>query len=258
MNKLAALSAFVAMLIGAPSAMAQTDAPARGASPRAVVELFTSQGCSSCPPADRLIAAMARDPAVIALTLPVDYWDYLGWKDTLAHPAFSARQRHYAQLRGDSHVYTPQVVVNGAGHVVGSDKEKIGQLLSAAGLPVPVRMEESAAGALTIEIPAHELGRAGKRADILLMPVTRSAEVPIARGENRGKSITYAQVVRGIHPVGNWSGEAVAISLTKEKLQQMAGVPGADGFVVLLQVEGRKNARILGAARSPALLPPGS
>src|SRR5215470_4237706 len=89
---------------------------------RAVIELFTSQGCSSCPPADQLLGQFANDPTVVALSLPIDYWDYLGWKDTLAKPAHSARQRAYASARGDRAVYTPQVVVNGSVHVQGSDK----------------------------------------------------------------------------------------------------------------------------------------
>src|SRR3954452_16444821 len=95
------------------------------AEPRAVVELFTSQGCSSCPPADRIIGELARDPSVIALSMPIDYWDYLGWKDTLADARFSARQKAYSQVRGDRKVYTPQVVVNGSAHVIGSDRAGI-------------------------------------------------------------------------------------------------------------------------------------
>ena len=89
-------------------------AGARAAEPRAVLELFTSQGCSSCPPADRLVGQLANDPSLIALSVPIDYWDYLGWRDTLANPAHSARQRAYARVRGDGQVYTPQIVVNGA------------------------------------------------------------------------------------------------------------------------------------------------
>src|SRR5256886_7045454 len=95
------------------------------AEPRAVVELFTSQGCSSCPPADRIIGELAKDPDVIALSLPIDYWDYLGWKDTLADSRFSARQKAYSRMRGDRDVYTPQVVVNGSRHVIGSDRTRI-------------------------------------------------------------------------------------------------------------------------------------
>ena len=98
---------------------------ARAAEPRALLELFTSQGCSSCPAADKLLGELTADPSLIALSLPIDYWDYLGWKDTLANPAHSARQRAYARVRGDRQVYTPQIVVNGAMHVLGSDKAAI-------------------------------------------------------------------------------------------------------------------------------------
>src|SRR6266436_5087035 len=92
------------------------------AEPRAVVELFTSQGCSSCPPADKLLSELAADPSLVAISVPIDYWDYLGWKDTLADHRNTARQKAYAHTRGDGQVYTPQVVVNGSLHALGSDK----------------------------------------------------------------------------------------------------------------------------------------
>src|SRR2546423_13317470 len=95
------------------------------AGPRAVEELFTSQGCSSCPPADQIIGELAKDPSVIALSLPIDYWDYLGWKDTLADSRFSAPQKACSHMRGEREVYTPQVVVNGSAHVIGSDRSGI-------------------------------------------------------------------------------------------------------------------------------------
>ena len=98
--------------------------PLAAAEPKAVVELFTSQGCSSCPPADKLLGSLAHDPSVIALSLPVDYWDYLGWKDTLALHGHANRQRAYSVARGDRAVYTPQAVVNGVVHALGSDKVK--------------------------------------------------------------------------------------------------------------------------------------
>ncbi len=98
-----------------------TTQPAMSQEPRAVVELFTSQGCSSCPAADRLLGELARDPSLVALSLNVDYWDYLGWKDTLALKSHSNRERAYANARGDRDVYTPQVVVNGVTAVLGSD-----------------------------------------------------------------------------------------------------------------------------------------
>ncbi len=95
------------------------------AEPRALLELFTSQGCSSCPAADKLLGDLSADPSLVTLSIPIDYWDYLGWKDTLADPAHSARQRAYARVRGDRQVYTPQIVVNGATHALGSDHAAI-------------------------------------------------------------------------------------------------------------------------------------
>src|SRR3981189_1454436 len=91
----------------------------------AVIELFTSQGCSSSPAADRLRGELAGDPSLIPISQPIDYWDYLGWKDTLADPRNTARQRAYAHMRDDGQVYTPQVVVNGSLQVLGSDKAAI-------------------------------------------------------------------------------------------------------------------------------------
>src|SRR3954447_21813677 len=95
------------------------------AEPRAVIELFTSQGCSSCPAADQLLGELANDPSLVSISVPIDYWDYLGWKDTLADPRNTARQRAYAHVRGDGKVYTLQVVVNGSLHVLGSDRDAI-------------------------------------------------------------------------------------------------------------------------------------
>src|SRR3977135_2630153 len=123
-------------------------APQAHADPRAVVELFTSQGCSSCPEADKVLGELARDPNVIALSLPIDYWDYLGWKDTLADSRFSARQKAYSRMRGDREVYTPQAVINGSVHVVGSDlagiESAIGDTRKEVGvMSVPVTMTQS-------------------------------------------------------------------------------------------------------------------
>src|ERR1700681_2193965 len=96
-----------------------------GAEPRAVIELFTSQGCSSCPPADKLLSQFVSDPSLVPISLPIDYWDYLGWKDTLADPRNSARQRAYSHVRGDRDVYTPQGGVNGRVDALGREKDAI-------------------------------------------------------------------------------------------------------------------------------------
>src|SRR5215469_5639125 len=118
------------------------------ADPRAVVELFTSQGCSSCPPADKIIGQLAKDPSVIAMSMPIDYWDYLGWKDTLADSRFSARQKAYSRMRGDRDVYTPQAIINGSVHVVGSDLAGIENAIGVTGkengvMSVPVSLSQS-------------------------------------------------------------------------------------------------------------------
>src|SRR3954466_1888443 len=117
------------------------------ADPRAVVELFTSQGCSSCPAADKIVGELAKDPNVIALSMPIDYWDYLGWKDTLADSRFSARQKAYSKVRGDRDVYTPQAVVNGATQVIGSDPLQIQAAIAAtrgnAVMSIPVSLSIS-------------------------------------------------------------------------------------------------------------------
>src|SRR6059036_3120371 len=116
---------------------------------RAVIELFTSQGCSSCPAADKLVGEFASDPTLVTMSLPIDYWDYLGWKDTLADPRHTARQRAYSKVRGDREVYTPQIVVNGSRHALGSDKSAIEAAIAKsrenpATLSVPVRLSTTA------------------------------------------------------------------------------------------------------------------
>jgi len=100
------------------------------AEPRALLELFTSQGCSSCPAADKMLGDLANDSSLVALSVPIDYWDYLGWKDTLASPGHSARQRAYSRVRGDRQVYTPQIVVNGSMHVLGSDRAAVDRMIA--------------------------------------------------------------------------------------------------------------------------------
>lgn len=209
--------AFVLGLAGLATLASQ----AARAEPRAVIELFTSQGCSSCPPADRLIAQYARDPSIIALSLAVDYWDYLGWKDTLALNGHSRRQRAYARARGDRQVYTPQAVVDGAVHALGSDKAAIDRAIRqvhdrSRALALPVTMTR-AGGKLTVTVPASEDEKG--QAEVWLCPITNSVPVSIGRGENRGRSITYTNVVRRWIKLGNWSGKAETFNLPIKEIQ---------------------------------------
>jgi hypothetical protein len=178
------------------------------AAPRALLELFTSQGCSSCPPADKLLGEFAKDPSVVALSLPIDIWDYLGWKDTLALAGHTARQRAYAEMRGDRQVYTPQIIVNGSMHVLGSDHAAIERMIAQtdrnpAIMSVPVLLS-TADGDLTVTVKpvagAHSSG------EVWLCPISSAIEVAVGRGENRGRSITYHNVVRAWRKLGDFTG----------------------------------------------------
>jgi len=218
---------------------------AKAAGPRAVVELFTSQGCSSCPPADKIVGELSKDPSVIALSLPIDYWDYLGWKDTLADSRFSARQRAYSIMRGDREVYTPQVVVNGITHVLGSDRKGIDAAVDKTQhevgiMSVPVKMTK-ADGHIDISIPAS----AGQRAEVWICAVSKSVPITIGRGENNGRQIVYHNVVRDMLKVGDWNGTANTWSVPIENISRN----GADAAAVYVQDGNRdRPGPMLGAA----------
>jgi len=204
--------AFAAALTCAASLMPP---PAGAGEPRAVIELFTSQGCSSCPAADKLLGELSRDPTLVTLSLPVDYWDYLGWKDTLALHGHTNRERAYAETRGDREVYTPQVVVNGIVHVLGSDKAGIEQAIAqtrqrGAPLTLPVTLSV-ADGKVSVIVPAG--GNGQRNAEVWLCPISGKVQVMIERGENRGRTIAYSNVVRRWLKLGDWSGKAETFSL---------------------------------------------
>jgi len=223
--------------------------------PRAVIELFTSQGCSSCPPADRLLGQLAEDPSLIVLSVPVDYWDYLGWKDTLALPGDAARQREYAATRGDREVYTPQAVVNGAVHALGSDRAAIDDAIAktrqggdALTLPVNLRVAD---GVVTVDVPASKgIKRNG---EVWLCPVTGKVRVSIGRGENRGHTIVYHNVVRRWFKLGDWHGEKQTFRVKLSELPDAKfSLVDVDRAAVLLQDGGKqKPGVILGAAMVP-------
>ena len=218
--------ATVALVGGGASAQS----PTRG-SPLMVIELFTSQGCSSCPAADAVFKSYAARRDLVALSMSVDYWDYLGWKDTLASPKFSKRQRAYAQARGDGQVYTPQVVVNGRDHVVGSSKGDIEAALKAhaakpSALTLAAGLEK---GTITINI--------GQASDVVsemtvwLAVVQSEANIDVKAGENRGRKLTYFNVVRDLVPAGMWSGATTTIRQSASALSSGAN----QRFAVLVQ-----------------------
>ena len=226
---------YLAALVGA--AFAATAASA--GEPRAVIELFTSQGCSSCPPADKLLSDLARDPTLVTMTLPVDYWDYLGWKDTLALHGHTNRQRAYSQARGDREVFTPQVVVNGVLHVLGSDRAAIERAIaqSREGTVKPLALAVTmkvADGEVTVNVPAVA-GQAGS-AEVWLCPITASAPVAVGRGENSGRTIVYSNVVRSWRKLGVWTGKAETFTVALSDLSAANGPPGdIDRLAVIVQ-----------------------
>lgn len=225
-------------------------AGANAGEPRALLELFTSQGCSSCPPADELLGELAGDPSLVVLSVAIDYWDYLGWKDTLAIAGHSARQRAYARVRGDREVYTPQIVVNGATHVLGSDKAAVEHAIavtdrSATIMSVPVLLSINDSD-LTVNVgPSDKVRLTG---EVWLCPLKQVVQVAIGRGENSGRTITYHNVVRRWLKLGDFVGTSPHWSVPISEIL----ADGADGAAVLVQEGTRdKPGPILGAAFLP-------
>ena len=204
------------------------------ADPRAVVELFTSQGCSSCPPADRIIGELAKDPSIVALSMPIDYWDYLGWKDTLADSRFSARQKAYSHMRGDREVYTPQAIINGSAHVVGSDRAGIENAIAVTGkrdgvMSVPVSM--TVTGRQINVSVAGSKSPAATHGEVWICSVAKAISIAIGRGENRGREVTYHNVVRNLLKVGDWNGTPGSWSVPLENIVTRDGVDAAAVYV---------------------------
>jgi hypothetical protein len=223
--------------LGALAVALTAGVSASAAEPRAVLELFTSQGCSSCPPADKLLAELSQDPTLIPLTLATDIWDYLGWKDTLALAGHSKRQKAYSHARGDREVYTPQVVVNGAVQTLGSDRAAIERAIAQSrrnvatlSQPLAITVEN---GRLTVAATAarSDANKNDASAEVWLCPVSKMVEVAIGRGENSGHTITYHNVVRRWVKLGVWKGNAESWSIPLDDVK----TEGVDAVVVILQ-----------------------
>lgn len=211
--------------------------------PPVVVELFTSQGCSSCPPADALLHELAKQPEVIALSLHVDYWDYIGWKDGFALPGHGERQKSYAHLAGRRMVYTPQIVVNGVDTLNGTKPmalEKLIRAHSAKPAQVALSVARPDTQSVQVEIAPAETQVDGPM-DLVIVLYSPSEKVDIRRGENAGRTISYTNVVQSWHPMGRWSGQASERFTLNDALR-------GDG-VVLVQRAG--NGPIVAAARLP-------
>jgi hypothetical protein len=201
------------------------------------LELFTSQGCSSCPPADALLVELSKKPGIVALSFSVDYWNYLGWEDTLSSPAFSERQRQYARARGDGKVYTPQVIVDGLTHVNGSNEAAIEMAMRNAAeklknVRVPLSLHDEN-DTLVIDIGAAPDASDKRDATVWLVVAKKLETVSIKRGENQGRTLSYHHPVRELMPVGMWKGEAMTIRLPLKELKTRGG----DALIAFLQVE---------------------
>lgn len=246
--KLAARLA-TAMAMGAACfsvAMAQESQPLKG-----VIELFTSQGCVSCPPADRAFANLVNQPDVVALAYHVDYWNYRGWIDTLGSADNTARQYAYARSFGRSGVYTPQAVLNGLVQMKGTDSTALsGKIdsLKTSGDGLTVKVNADIRG----DELAVNIGSGHGQADVIVVYFKQRKDVDVLKGENKGQRITYLNSVTDIQSVGMWRGNEVKISLPAKVLR----TDGSDGFAVLLQssTPAGDPGKILGAAM--VLAPP--
>ncbi|MEW9836116.1 DUF1223 domain-containing protein [Mesorhizobium marinum] len=214
--------------------------------PKGVVELFTSQGCNSCPPADAVLARLAARGDVVALGYHVDYWDYLGWKDTLAQPENTERQKLYGKAFGKREVYTPQAVINGRTHVKGGKRGAVEAAL--------VELERTGKG-LSVDITVTRVGdsvlidAAGSpggigNAHLVLVQFDPVKPIVIERGENKGRTISYANPVTSIQTAGMWHGKAARFELPRSEINKKGGC------AILLQAMGEDGlpGPILGAA----------
>ena len=203
-----------------------------------VVELFTSEGCSSCPPADALLFDLRARKNVIALAFHVDYWDYLGWKDRFARHDFTTRQRAYARALGSPMVYTPQLVVDGEMHVVGSNRGAVDAAIAQARATnahmVDVGLDWTANHSLVISIPAAD--RPVNDATIWFVRYERGAETQVTAGENAGRLLKHANIVDELAAIGMWDGQPLSITLPWEAIAE--GSDQQFGCAILIQPEG--------------------
>jgi hypothetical protein len=229
MRSVASLTFLVGLGVLATGTAAAQESPV-------VVELFTSEGCSSCPPADAFLTDLARQRSdVLPLAYHITYWNGLGWKDPFSFDAATARQQHYARSLGDGQVYTPEMVVNGTHGFVGSDRAEglaeIARAAKAPGAPVQLRLARDGDDLVV------DVGRGSEQATVLLVGFDTEHHTPVGRGENGGRTLLESNIVRSLTPAGHWSGSPV-------ELRQP--LPTGERFAVLLQAD---NGRIIAAAR---------
>ncbi len=213
--------------------------------PLTVVELFTSQGCSSCPPADAFLGELAGRDDVLALSFHVDYWDYIGWKDPFASADHTRGQRDYSRKLGLRYVYTPQMVIQGAAHATGSDRSAVLDRIekNRALARIPVELRQGGDGGVRLFIAdAPAKGAAAEEAAVWLVVFDREHLTPVRRGENRGRKLRNYNVVRQLSRIATWRGRALDMAVTVPDM-----VPGG-GRACAVLVQSKATGRILGAA----------
>lgn len=207
-------------------------APVAATTEPVLLELFTSQGCSSCPPADRLAEKLATNPGLVVIARPVTYWDRLGWKDTLAREGNTMLQQDYAKagLAGRNGVYTPQIVVDGQFGAVGSQADAITAGIKRHGGKggAAIRVSGNAAKGFTAQLGGTAGGGA---AELVLVAVTRRVEVGIGRGENGGRKVAYTNVLRSERKIADWQGGKASVAISADRMK----VPGADRYALVLR-----------------------
>jgi hypothetical protein len=237
------VKAVLACAVALPLSAAATEHGTVGSAP-IVVELFTSQGCSSCPPADSFLAELAERDGVLALGFHVDYWDYLGWKDPFSSTEVSQRQRDYAAIMGGRYVYTPQMVIQGSSQAVGSEKRSVEARIAEARKAPRVDLHlvyDRAAETVMLTVPSSTT-KESHALWLVLYDDEQTTKIP--KGENAGKTIKYAHVVRDLRRIDDWQGEAREITLALSDLTTDASA--AYACAVLLQSQ--ETGHILGAA----------
>lgn len=228
----------LAMALGAPD----DAAAAVDGAPPVVVELFTSQGCSSCPPADAILAELAERSDLVALSLHVDYWDYIGWKDPFGSPLHTTRQRNYASELGLRYVFTPQVVVDGAASVVGSDRAALEQAIAQAKSrtkPLSVIFSNEGGGRVFVSDGVAPPGGAA----VWLAVYDEEHATVVKRGENAGRELRSANVVRRLERIGTWTGNSLEIPL------DFAGAAARGRYACAVIVQAGEHGAVLGAAK---------
>lgn len=197
-----------------------------------LIELFTSQGCSSCPPADRLAQSLALRADLVVIARPVTYWDRLGWKDTLAREDNTQLQQAYAwrRLAGRNGVYTPQMVVDGAYGAVGSDADRVAAGVKSHGSQSSAAIRVNDLGAEGFAVGLG--GDTAAPAELMLVAVTRTVDVRIGRGENGGRTVSYTNVLRNERRIAMWEGGKASQIITRDQLN----IAGADRYALVLRV----------------------